>query len=102
MADLTVIGCQVETTATAAEVVPGLGRARVSWPAAIARGVRGWSPAAACSGLGALAALHVAVGVPAGVKPSKSRRMRVPDSRVLWDAGWAGEAQKAAIGAALA
>ena len=41
IADLTAIGCQVETTATAAEKVRWLGRDLVIWPDAIALIVRG-------------------------------------------------------------
>jgi hypothetical protein len=52
IADLTAIGCQVETTATAAEKVRWLGRDLVVWPDAIALIVRGWTTAAFCSGLG--------------------------------------------------
>jgi len=40
IADLTAIGCQVETTATAAEKVRWLGRDLVIWPDAIALIVR--------------------------------------------------------------
>ena len=40
IADLTAIGCQVETTATAAEKVRWLGRDLVIWPDAIALLVR--------------------------------------------------------------
>jgi hypothetical protein len=102
IADLTAIGCQVETTATAAEKVRWLGRDLVIWPDAIALIVRGWTTAASCSGLGGSVALHVAVGVAADVKHLKLNRKRVPDSRVLAEAGRAGEGQKAASGAALA
>ena len=90
IADLTAIGCQVETTATAAEKVRWLGRDLVIWPDAIALIVRGWTIAASCSGLGGFEALHVAVGVAADVKHLKLNRKRVPDSRVLADAGRAG------------
>ena len=90
IADLTAIGCQVETTATAAGKVRWLGRDLVIRPDAITLIVRGWTTAASCSGLGGFAALHVAVGVAADVKHLKLNRKRVPDSRVLADAGRAG------------
>ena len=56
IADLTAIGCQVETTATAAEKVRWLGRDLVIRPDAIALIVRGWTTAASCSGLGGFVA----------------------------------------------
>jgi hypothetical protein len=52
IADLTAIGYQVETTATAAEKVRRLGRDLVIRPDAIALIVRGWTTAASYSGLG--------------------------------------------------
>jgi hypothetical protein len=69
IADLTAVGCQVETAA------------------------------ASRSGLGGFVALHVAAGVAAGVKHLTLNRKRVPDSRVLADAGRAGEGHRAASGA---
>jgi hypothetical protein len=102
MADLTAIGCQVETTATAAEKVRWLDRDPVIWPDAIALIVRGWTTAASCSGLGGFVAPARRGGVAADVTHLKLNRERVPDSRVLADAGRAGEGHKAASGATLA
>ena len=62
IADLTAIGCQVETTATATGKLRWLGRDLVIRPDAIALIVRGWTTAVSCSGLGGFVALLVAVG----------------------------------------
>lgn len=86
-ADLTAIGCQIETTATAAEKVRWLGRDLVIRPDAIALIVRGRTTAVSCSGIGGFVALLVAVGVAADVKHLKLNRKRVPDSLVLADVG---------------
>jgi len=88
IADLTAIGCQVETTATAAEKVRRLGRDLVIRPGAIALIVRGWTTAPSYSGLGGFVGpCFVAAGVAADVKHLKLNRKRVPDSRVLADVG---------------
>jgi hypothetical protein len=55
IADLTAIGCKVETTATAAEKVRRLGRDLVIWPDAIALIARGWTTVASYSGFGGFA-----------------------------------------------
>jgi hypothetical protein len=102
IADLTAIGCQVETTATAAEKVRWLGRDLVIRPDAIALIVWGWTTAASCSGLGGFVAPDRRGGCSSRVKHLKLNRERVPDSRVLADVGRAGEGQKAASGATLA
>ena len=87
MDDLTAIGCQVETTATAAGKVRWLGRDLVIRPDAITLIVRGWTTAASCSGLGGFVAQFVAVGV-ADVKHRKSNCKRVLDPvAVLADVG---------------
>src|SRR5712691_5065380 len=87
IADLTAIGCQVETTATAAEKVRWLGRDLVIRPDAIALIVRGWTTAASCSGLGGFVAPARRGGCTADVKHLKLNRKRVPDSRVVADVG---------------
>jgi len=88
MADLTAIGCQVETTATAAGKVRWLGRDLVIRPDAITLIVRGWTTAASCSGLDGFVAQLVAVGVAADVKHLKLNCKRVLDPvAVLADVG---------------
>jgi hypothetical protein len=87
IADLTAIGCQVETTATAAEKVRWLGRDLVIRPDAIALIVRAGLPRRLTQASAVLWALLFAAGVAADVKRLKLNRKRVPDSRVLADVG---------------
>ena len=103
MADLTAIGCQVETTATAAGKVRWLGRDLVIRPDAITLIVRGWTTAASCSGLGGFVVQLVAVGVAADEKHRKSNCSGFSILSPSWRM-WvrAGEGQKAASGAMLA
>jgi hypothetical protein len=83
--DLTVIGCQVETTATAAEKVRRLGRDLFIRPEAIALIVRGWTTAASYSGLGGFVApASSRRGVAAGVKHLKLNRKRVGANHESW------------------
>jgi hypothetical protein len=103
MADLTAIGCQVETTATAAGKVRWLGRDLVIRPDAITLIVRGWTTAASCSGLGGFVIQLVAGGVAADEKHRKSNCSGFSILSPSWRM-WvrAGEGQKAASGAMLA
>jgi len=87
IADLTAIGCQVETTAPPAGKVRWLGRDLVIWPDAIALIVQGWTTAVSCSGLCGFVAPARRGGVAADVKQLKLNRERVPDSRVLAECG---------------
>ena len=79
-ADLTAIGCQIETTATAAEKEKKAAKAGPPDEKAM-------MDAVSCSGIGGFVALLVAVGVAADVKHLKLNRKRVPDSLVLADVG---------------
>jgi hypothetical protein len=87
IADLTAIGYQVETTATAAEKMRWLGRDLVIWPDAIGLIMRAGLPRRLAQASAVLWPLLVAVGAAADAKHLKLNRKRVPDSRVLADVG---------------